>query len=100
MSGNGGNDTISGSGGNDIMIGGDGTDTLKGISGLNILIGGAGADLLLGGTGEDLMMSGSTVYDTNPALLQYLAAEGTCGNTYQTRVAIYWGRQRAALISV
>jgi len=84
--GNGGNDTITGNGGNDILVGGTGNDTLKGTSGRNILIGGTGADLLLGGTGEDLMMSGSTVYDTDPVVLQYLLAEWTSGNAYQTRI--------------
>ncbi len=84
--GNDGNDTISGNGGNDILVGGNGNDVLKGIGGLNILIGGTGADLLLGGTGEDLLMSGSTVYDNDPVLLQYLLAEWTSGSPYQTRV--------------
>lgn len=84
--GNGGNDTLTGNGGNDILVGGAGNDTLKGTSGKNILIGGTGADLLLGGTGEDLMMSGSTVYDTDSVVLQYLLAEWTSGNTYQVRI--------------
>lgn len=84
--GNGGNDTLTGNGGNDILVGGIGNDTLKGTSGKNILIGGTGADLLLGGTGEDLMMSGSTVYDTDSVVLQYLLAEWTSGNTYQVRI--------------
>lgn len=84
--GNDGGDTISGNGGNDILVGGNGNDVLKGIGGLNILIGGTGADVLQGGTGEDLLMSGSTVYDSDPVLLQYLLAEWTSGSPYQTRV--------------
>lgn len=84
--GNDGNDTITGNGGNDILVGGDGNDVLKGIGGLNIMIGGTGADVLLGGTGEDLLMSGSTNYDNDPVLLQYLLAEWTSVSPYQTRV--------------
>jgi len=85
--GNGGNDTLSGGGGNDILLGGQGNDTLKGNSGRNLLIGGVGGDLLQGGTDGDLLLSGSTLFESDPAILQALLAEWASGNSYASRVS-------------
>jgi Ca2+-binding RTX toxin-like protein len=84
--GNAGNDTLTGNGGNDILLGGDGNDVLKGTSGRNLLIGGTGGDLLQGGTDGDLLLSGSSLFETDPAILQALLAEWASGNSYQSRV--------------
>jgi Ca2+-binding RTX toxin-like protein len=84
--GNAGDDTITAGAGSDILLGGDGNDVLRGISGRNLLIGGIGADLLQGGTDGDLLLSGSSLFETDPAILQALLAEWASGNSYQSRV--------------
>ena len=86
LSGLGGNDTITANEGSDILLGGEGNDTLQGVSGRNILIGGTGGDLLQGGTGGDLMLSDSSIFETDPAILQALLAEWSSLNSYQSRV--------------
>ena len=86
LSGLGGNDTITANEGSDILLGGEGNDTLKGTGGRNILIGGTGGDLLQGGTGGDLLLSGSSIFETDPAILQVLLAEWSSLNSYQSRV--------------
>jgi hypothetical protein len=58
-----------------LLIGSDvGGDTLQGgIGRRNILVAGGGASTLIGGDGEDLLIGGTTAYDTDPALTNWLA---------------------------
>ena len=86
LSGLAGHDTVTANEGSDILVGGEGNDTLKGTGGRKLLIGGAGGDLLHGGTGGDLLLSGSSIFETDPAILQVLLAEWSSLNSYQSRV--------------
>jgi hypothetical protein len=63
-----------------LLIGSDvGGDTLQGGTGRrNLLVAGGGASTLIGGDGEDLLIGGTTIYDTDPALANWLA------------IAAYW----------
>jgi len=58
-----------------LLIGSDvGGDTLQGGTGRrNLLVAGGGASTLIGGDGEDLLIGGTTAYDTDPALANWLA---------------------------
>ena len=58
-----------------LLIGSDvGGDTLQGGFGRrNILVAGGGASTLIAGDGEDLLIGGSTAYDTDPTLANWLA---------------------------
>jgi hypothetical protein len=58
-----------------LLIGSDvGGDILQGGTGRrNILVAGGGASTLIGGDGEDLLIGGTTAYDTDPTLANWLA---------------------------
>jgi len=58
-----------------LLIGSDGGgDTLQGGTGRrNILVAGGSASTLIGGDGEDLLIGGTTAYDLEPGLVDWLA---------------------------
>jgi hypothetical protein len=58
-----------------LLIGSDvGGDTLQGGTGRrNLLVAGGGASTLIGGDGEDLLIGGTTAYDLEPGLVDWLA---------------------------
>jgi hypothetical protein len=58
-----------------LLIGSDvGGDYLQGGTGRrNILVAGGGASTLIGGDGEDLLIGGTTAYDLEPGLVDWLA---------------------------
>jgi predicted outer membrane repeat protein len=88
ISGDDGNDTVNGGGGSDMIFGGEGSDHLSGNAGRDMLFGGDGADFLNGGADDDVLDAGTTLYDSNLAVITAWQKEWSrTDKTYAQRVS-------------